>query len=297
MKSLLIKFCIAFFLLIGNTIFAQDFQGVATYQSKTSVDLDGFGGGQMSEEQKKQIAERMKSMFEKTYKLTFNKSESIYKEEEKLEAPGAGGGMRFGLMSSFTGGPQYKNVKESQLLQEQEFFGKQFLVKDSLPKLDWKMGTESKQIGQYLCFKATAIKKVSDTDFMNFRRRDRANDEEKKEGEVAKDSTKTNNPMDEIEIPKEIEVTAWYTPQIPINQGPDEYWGLPGLILEVNAGRTTILCSKIIINPQQKEEIQALTKGKEVTRQEYNDIVKQKVEEMRENFGGRNGGNFRRHND
>lgn len=298
MKSISIKFCIAIFLLIGNTIFAQDFQGVATYQSKTTVDFDDFGGRQMSEEQKKQIEERMKSMFEKTYKLNFNKFESIYKEEDKLEAPGAGGGMRFGgFMASFSGGPQYKNVKESQLLQEQEFFGKQFLVKDSLPKFEWKMGTETKQIGQYLCFKATAIKKVSDTDFMNFRRRDRTNEEEKKEGEVAKDSTKTNNPMDEIEIPKEIEVTAWYTPQIPINQGPDEYWGLPGLILEVNAGRTTILCSKIVINPHEKEDIQALTKGKEVTRQEYNDIVKQKVEEMRENFGGRNGGNFRRHND
>lgn len=298
MKSISIKFCIAFFILICNTGIAQDFQGVATYQSKTTIDLDGFGGRQMSEEQKKQIEERMKSMFEKTYKLTFNKSESIYKEEEKLETPGAGGGMRFGgFMASFTGGPQYKNVKENQLLQEQEFFGKQFLVKDSLPKLEWKMETETKQIGQYMCFKATAIKKVSDTDFMNFRRRERPSEEEKKEGEVAKDSTKTVNPMDEIEIPKEIEVTAWYTPQIPVNQGPDEYWGLPGLILEINAGRTTILCSKIVINPQEKEEIQILNKGKEVSRQEYNDIVKQKVEEMRENFGGRNGGNFRRHND
>ena len=40
--------------------------------------------------------------------------------------------------------------------------------------------------------------------------------------------------MDEIEVPKTIEVTAWYTPEIPINQGPADYWGLPGLILEVN---------------------------------------------------------------
>lgn len=294
MKSFSISICIVFSVFIFNSVSAQDFQGVATYQSKTSIDFDGFGGQQMSEEQKKQIAERMKSMFEKTYKLAFNKFESIYKEEEKLEAPGGGGGFRMGFMSSFTGGPQYKNVKENQLLQENEFFGKQFLVKDSLPKLEWKMEKETKQIGQYLCFKATTIKKVDDTDFMNFRRRDRSNEEEKKEGETAKDSTKTNDPMDEIEIPKEIEVTAWYTPQIPVNQGPDEYWGLPGLILEVNAGRTTILCSKIVINPQNKEVIQALSKGKEVSRQEYNDIVKQKIEEMREAFGGRNRRNFRR---
>jgi GLPGLI family protein len=296
MKSISIKLCVAILMLAFQATFAQDFQGVAYYQSKTTVDLDGFGGRQMSEEQKKQFAERMKSMFEKTFILTFNKFESIYKEEEKLEAPGGGGGgMRFGgFMSSFTGGPQYKNVKNSQLLQEQEFFGKQFLVKDSLPKLDWKMGTETKQIGQYLCFKATVIKKVEDTDFMSMRRRDRSNDE-KKEGEATADSTKTKNLLDEVEIPKEIEVTAWYTPQIPVNQGPDDYWGLPGLILEINANRTTILCSKIVINPQNKEEIKILSKGKAVTKQEYNDIVKQRVEQMRDDFGGRNRGDFRRH--
>ena len=146
------------------------------------------------------------------------------------------------MMGNFTGGAQYKNVKSSQMLQEQEFFGKQFLVKDSLPKLDWKMEGETKQIGQYTCFKATAVKKVDEMDFTNMRRRNRDNDE-KKDGDKAKDSTKTevsDNPMDDIEIPKEIIVTAWYTPQIPVNQGPGEYWGLPGLILEVSSGRTTV---------------------------------------------------------
>ena len=296
MKSLSVAFCIAVLLIFSNVVLAQDFQGVATYQSKTTIDFDGFGGGrQLSEEQKKQIAERMKNFLEKTYTLTFNKFESMYKEVEKLETPGGGGGgFRVGFMSSFTGGPQYKNMKDSQLLQEQEFFGKQFLVKDSLPKLEWKMGTETKQIGQYVCFKATAVKKVDDLDFRSMRRRNRPADDEQKDGETAKDSTKTNNPIDEIEVPKEIEVTAWYTPQIPVNQGPDEYWGLPGLILEVDADRTTILCSKIVINPQDKEEIKVPTKGKEVTREEYNAIVKQKIEEMRAMFRGRNRGGFRR---
>ena len=78
-------------------------------------------------------------MFEKTYVLTFNRSESIYKEQEKLDTPGAGGNRWGGMMGSFTAGPQYKNVKDNVLLQDQEFFGKQFLIKDSLPKLEWKM--------------------------------------------------------------------------------------------------------------------------------------------------------------
>jgi GLPGLI family protein len=286
MKAISIKCitCILTLFISTSTFGQQDFQGKAIYQSKTSVDMSNFGGREMSEDMKKQIAERMKSMFEKTYILTFNKTESIYKEEEKLETPGQGGGFRM-MMGSFTGGKQYKNVKEHQLLQEQEFFGKQFLINDSLPKLNWKMESETKQIGKYLCFKATAIKKVDELDFRSMRRRNRDADNEKDQ-----DSTATKDVMDEIEVPKEVIVTAWYTPQIPINQGPGEYWGLPGLILEVSADRTTILCSKIIMNPSEKVEIKAPTKGKEVTKKEYNDIMKKKMEEMSEMFGGRGRG-------
>lgn len=291
MKSHSFKILASFIFLISGTIMAQDFQGKAYYQSKTTMDLSSFGGQQMTEQQRKMMAERMKSMLEKTFILSFNRTESIYKEEEKLAAPGAGGGRWGGMMGSFTAGAQYKNVKDQQLIQDQEFFGKQFLIKDSIPKLEWKMESESKQIGQYLCFKATAVKKVDDMDFSNMRRRNR--DNEQRQGEKSKDTAKSTNLMDEIEVPKEILVTAWYTPQIPVNQGPGEYWGLPGLILEVNSGRTTILCSKIEINPTDKTEIKAPSKGKVVTKKEYEDIVKEKMEEMQEMYGGRGRGSRR----
>ena len=298
MKSLhSIKLILSSLLLfISFSIGAQDFQGQAHYFSKTTIDMDGWGGREMSPEMKAQIAERMKSMFEKTYILTFNREESSYKEDEALDAPGRGGAWR-GMMSSFTGGPQYKNVKEAMIIQEQEFFGKQFLVKDELPKFEWKMGTETKQIGQYTCFKATAMKPVDELDWTNMRRRNNDNEEEKKEESV--DSTATaevdeDDPMNEVEVPKEVEVVAWYTPQIPVNQGPGDYWGLPGLILEVSSGRTTILCSKLVLNPEEKKEIKKPNKGKEVTRQEYNETVKQKMKEMREMYGGRRGDRGRR---
>lgn len=291
MKSHSFKILASFIFLISGAIMAQDFQGKAYYQSKTTMDMSNFGGQQMTEQQKKMMAERMKSMLEKTFILSFNRTESIYKEEEKLAAPGAGGGRWGGMMGSFTAGAQYKNVKDQQLIQDQEFFGKQFLIKDSIPKLEWKMESESKQIGQYLCFKATAVKKVDDMDFSNMRRRNR--DNEQRQGEKSKDTAKSTNLMDDIEVPKEILVTAWYTPQIPVNQGPGEYWGLPGLILEVNSGRTTILCSKIEINPTDKTEIKAPSKGKVVTKKEYEDIVKEKMEEMQEMYGGRGRGSRR----
>ncbi|MFI1744325.1 GLPGLI family protein [Thalassobellus sediminis] len=274
-------------LLVSFISFAQkDFQGIAIYESKTTMDMSNFGGGQLSEERKKQIADRMKSALEKTFILTFNQSESLYKEEEKLEAPGQGGGMRFRMMMG-TGGAQYKNVKDQKVLKEEEFFGKQFLVNDSLQKLEWELGAETKTIGKYTCFKATAIKKVEGFDIASFRRR---NDNEK-----PKDSTSAKKEeTKEVDEPREIEVTAWYTPQIPINQGPDVYWGLPGLILEISADRTTILCSKIILNPSEKETIKVPSKGKDVTQKEYDAIVKKKTEEMREMYRGRGGRGGRR---
>jgi GLPGLI family protein len=295
------KILIATLVMFSGFLKAQDFQGMAVYESKTSTAdfMKGMGGNRdITPEMQKNIEERMKKMFEKTFVLNFDKSASIYKEEEVLDAPGQQGGGR--MMSSMMGGggTQYKNVKTKQVIVDREFFGKEFLIKDSLPKLDWKLEGESKMIGQYNCFKATAIRPVSDSDFRNFRFRGEKGDEkkEKDEAEVKKDSTSSKtNLMDQWEMPKEIVITAWYSPEIPVNQGPENYWGLPGLILEVNDGKTSILCSKIVMNTKEKVEIKAPSKGKEVTQKEYDEIVKNKMEEMREMYGGRGGRGGRFH--
>ena len=292
MKTPILKLTTLLLLCFCSIVFSQDnFQGKAYYMSKTTMNLEQWGGRDMSPEQKKRVEERMKSWLEKEYILTFNKEESIYKEDERLETPGTGRGWG-SFSSSFTGGPKYKNVKSKELLQDQEFFGKQFLIKDELKDLEWKMGTEVKQIGNYTCFKATATKTVDEFDWRSMRPRGRdRNSDDKKEGEKAKDSTKadSNDPMSDIEVPKTIEVVAWYTPQIPINQGPGDYWGLPGLILEINADRTTILCTKIVMNPEEKEDIEKPEKGDEVTQAEYNEIITKKMKEMREMYGRRRG--------
>ena len=270
--------------------FSQNISGQAFYESKTTVDLDAFGNNrEMTDDMKKMIAERMKSMLEKTYILTFNKEESIYKEEVKLDANPMNAGLNM-MIGSFTPGIQYKNLKTGELIQENEFFGKQFLVTDSIDNLDWKLGKESKQIGEYVVFKATAIKRVDPNDFQMAR--------PKKKDDQEKDDAKkeeSQDPMDMIEIPKEIEVTAWYTPQIPVSNGPGEYAGLPGLIMELNFYRTTLLCSKIVMNPNNPDKIERPKKGKKVSQEEYAAIVKEKMEELRENFrnsGGRRGGGF-----
>ncbi|WP_339659730.1 GLPGLI family protein [uncultured Polaribacter sp.] len=278
MKSL---FTILFALVTITTFAQKDFQGKAIYMSKSTIDFDSFGGrggGQMSEARKKEIADRMKTMLEKTFILSFDKTASLYKEDERLAAPTAGESSRFmGMMGGNS--IKYKNTKDLIALEETEFFGKKFLVSDAMETPNWELGSETKQIGNYVCFKATMMQDVNPTDFINMRRGGREDDKKEQE---------------KVETPQ-IEVVAWYTPQIPVNNGPGEYWGLPGLILEVNAGRTTILCTEIVLNPSEKQVIDAPTKGKEITREKYNETVKIKTEEMRQNFQGRgNGGGGRR---
>ena len=273
----------------------KDFQGMAVYESKTSTSefAKNFDGNKdMTPEMKNQIMERMKKMFEKTFVLNFDKSASIYKEEEKLDAPGQGGGGR--MMASFMGGggTYFKNVKEKQYTVDKEVFGKEFLIKDSLPNLKWVLSDESKKIGDYTCFKATAIKEASKTDFRNYRRKKEEPKKDTEEGKIDEKATtekkeeKKTNFFEDIDMPKEVTVTAWYCPEIPVNQGPDEYWGLPGLIMEVNDGKTIIMCSKLVLNVKEKIEIKAPTGGDKVSQKEYDDIMIKKMKEMSEMGGG-----------
>ena len=294
------KIIIASIFMISGLLNGQNFQGMAVYESKTSTAdfMKGMSTNrEMTPEMQKQIEERMKKMFERTFILNFDKTASIYKEEEKLDAPGQQGGGRMMMSMMGGGGTHYKNAKDKQYVVDKEFFGKEFLIKDSLPKYEWKLEGESKQIGNYTCFKATAVVKVSESDFRNFRFRNNNTKEGEKKAETVKDTAKAKktNFTDDWEMPKENVITAWYCPEIPVNQGPENYWGLPGLILEVNDGKTVILCSKLVLNSKEKVEIKPASKGKEVTQKEYDEIVKKKMEEMREMNSGRGGqgGGFR----
>jgi GLPGLI family protein len=290
-----IAFSFAFFLISILNLHAQGFQGMAVYESKTSTsDFQSRmqNNKDITPEMQAMIAERMKKMFEKTFILNFDKTASIYKEEEKLDAPGqqGGGGMRM-MMSVLGGGPIYKNAKTKSYAIANEFMGKEFLVKDSLPKINWQMTGETKMIGGYNCMKATAVMPVNKSDFRNYRFKKNENKtSEPKKDEAKAEGEKKTNFMEDVEMPKEITVTAWYAPEIPVNLGPEKYWGLPGLILEVSDGKTTILCSKLVMNPKDKAEIKEPTTGKVVSQKEYDEIVIKKSEEMREQFQSRGNG-------
>jgi GLPGLI family protein len=259
-KTINLLFCIAF----SISVFSQEFQGKAYYFSKSTMEL-GSWGARLSEAQKKQIQERLKNRLEKTYVLTFNKEESSFKEDMKLDAIS---GATDSWGKNFSPGEQYKNIRTNSFVQVQEFYGKQFLVKDQLRQMNWTMTKESKNIGNYVCFKATTSIPKSELEWYNFSWSDIQETESQPEGDV-----------------EMIDVVSWYTPQIPVSMGPSEFWGLPGLILEVNVNNTTMLCSKIVMNPEDKIKIEAPKRGKEVAKQEYKDIITGKMIEMRDNRG------------
>ncbi|NKI25643.1 GLPGLI family protein [Arenibacter sp. 6A1] len=251
--------------------YSQDFQGEVTYFSRTAVDLD-LSDREMPEERKKQIMQRIKEANERSYVLTFDRNASIYKEEVTNRPANTRGRMRVGMRGN-SGGDFYKNLVTENYLQQQDLMGKAFIVEDTLEKLDWNLVNETKKIGNYTVSKATAKKIVKRPNRNAFRRN-------------SEKDAETEQPLF---TEKEIEVEAWYTLEIPINQGPGEYWGLPGLILEINDDTTNLQCIKIVLNPSEKKDIVAPHKGKKMSKDKYEEIYQKKMEEMRQNFRGRNG--------
>ena len=136
MKSLLLKFALVILILyIPTNSYSQEFQGKAVYLQKSKMQL-GSWGARLSEAQKKQIEARLKNRLEKTYILTFNKQESMFLEDEKIDAIS---GATDSWGGYFSRGDLYRNVKENSITQSQEFYGKRFLIKDQDYKIEWTL--------------------------------------------------------------------------------------------------------------------------------------------------------------
>ena len=86
------------------------------------------------------------------------------------------------------------------------------------------------------------------------------------------------------------EIEAWFTPQIPVQAGPGQYGGLPGLILvlSVDGGRLLYSATEVNLEGLGDVEIAPPTEGDMVTHEEYEAIVAEKIEEIRATRGAGN---------
>ena len=236
MKTLV--FITLFLSMCLSTVIAQDLEGIATYKTQRKVDIE-LDSTQFNDEMQQRMRAMLMKQFQREYTLEFTKDESIYQQVETLDKPSnqmGGGGVMVMAVGSGESDILYKNTSENRYANQNEMFSKLFLIKDNIEDREWKLEKESKNIGQYTCFKAT----------YNTTRTVRVASSSS-DGENSDSSEETNE--------EEVTVTAWYTPQIPVSHGPDEYDGLPGLILEVSDGDLTILCSKVVLNPEKGLDI------------------------------------------
>lgn len=78
------------------------------------------------------------------------------------------------------------------------------------------------------------------------------------------------------------EVIAWFTPAIAVSAGPGKFGNLPGLVLAVNIdqGQHILEAKSIELKELDKALLKKPKKGKEVTEEEYQVIVEEKLKEM-----------------
>lgn len=182
--------------------------------------------------------------------LLFNDSASTYINVKIEEDPNEQNFVKKMMMRYANSDNQtYINASSGDFVEQQDFMGKTFLIKGKPEEMKWKITGEMKVIMSYPCMKATF-----------------------------EDTTGV--------------IEAWFTTEITQNIGPEKYRGLPGAILELSTPRDqrpkVLTAIKIDFREVTPEELIEPTEGKEVTREEYYEIVRKKIQEMRENggFGG-----------
>lgn len=265
------------FLLMGFLAKAQEFQGKAEYFSKRVFKekvekLSSETKDAIDPELEKAVKEAMKIASEKQYLLSFNKTECLYEQPEELEKPEAPATAGISVKVLFSGeGKKYLNLKDKICIEEADIFGKEFLIVEPLEKPDWKLLNETKKIGDYNCFKAEPTVQVTE--------------KQRKEYEEFLKKEAVKPALFKMDEPKDKVIMAWYTPEIPVSFGPNKYWGLPGLILEINEEETIILCSKVTLSNKEKSKIKVPNTGEKVTQKKFDEIEKKKTDSMKNEDG------------
>ncbi|MEZ5070613.1 MAG: GLPGLI family protein [Bacteroidales bacterium] len=77
-------------------------------------------------------------------------------------------------------------------------------------------------------------------------------------------------------------VKAWFTPSLALPAGPDGFGNLPGLILalEVDGGQRVLEALEVILEPLAAGVLEKPGKGKKMSREEFQAMVREKMEEM-----------------
>lgn len=258
MKKIFIASCS---LLAVTLAGAQQKEGKVTYERTVQMTIN-FPG--MNEEMQRSVPRSRTDKFE----LTFGNNQSVWKaaeaDNEDEGFSSEGGGMQIRMVVAGANDVVYNNFDTKKRIEQREMMDKKFIVDDSIRSLKWKMTGETKTILNHNCMKAIATQ-ISQRSQMTM-------NDGKMERKLVSDTT---------------EVIAWFATDIPVSAGPSDYQGqLPGLVLEVDAGRQTYKATAI----SEKADLAAIkepTGKKRYTAEEFRIEREKMMEEMQKNNGGR----------
>jgi len=208
------------------------------------------------------------------FELFFTEGKSLWQpveddgQSDETAFGDAGGGMRMVFRMPGSNDIVFHNVTDSKKVEQRELAEKNYIITDSIRKLNWKVAGETKAILGHNCMKATSQRMQE-----SFRMT------------MDNGETKREKVMDTLNI------VAWFTNEIPGSFGPEMYQGqLPGTILEidVNNGRTSY--KAIEISPKvDVAKIKEPSKGKKATPEEFAKEREKMMQEMMQNGGGPGG--------
>lgn len=214
------------------------------------------------------------------FELLFNESASLFRSVVEEEAPdpfanaggGGGGGMRMSFRMPST--TTYTDIAKQTQYEARAFFEKEFLIIDSLKQYKWKLSDETKTIAKQLCKKATTM--VSAPQQIRVRMNMGGNNAD----------TSSNTPMK----PKETELVVWYAENITVSVGPDNYSGLPGVIMEMDLDNGGTVTTAVEVSTKYpKKELIPPIKGEKMNRVQFQDNMQKLIQEMQKG-GGMMGG-------
>ncbi|HVF80807.1 MAG TPA: GLPGLI family protein [Flavisolibacter sp.] len=238
---------------------AQTKEGKVIYERTTQASVRSFGN--LPPEIQAQMAKPRTDHFE----LLFTQQHSLYQFLPNAVDDGGGTFSGGGVTIQMRGGANditYTDFEKGTRTDQREIMEKNFVVSDTLAKLQWKLSEETKTILTFAARKATATT-------VNTRPR----------------TTMENGEMKREMISDTVNVVAWYTPDVPVSAGPTYAGQLPGLILEVNVNNGQSVTKAIEFSPKvAASKIKEPKDGKKLTAAEFTKEREKLMEEMRKNM-------------
>lgn len=202
------------------------------------------------------------------FELLFDNTKTLWRsandgQDEEMNFDN-GSGAQIRIVTPGSNDVMYSDLAASRKVEQKEVMTKQFTIEDSIRRMNWKLGSETKNIMGYTCKMATASKtQKSQRVNMN------------------------NGEMKTEEVTDTLNIVAWFTDAITLGAGPESYQGqLPGTILELDVNNGRSKYTAVEISPKMDPKEIKEPKGKKITQEQFVKERDNLFKEMNENGGG-----------